>query len=101
MLRVVAPVARIGISGGSARSGAGGAVGGPWISMSAFDGLFGFEVVLELAFLRELNILNPLAWASRDGLTPGWGLFGECCVELHNASSPLDFSREESQHHGG
>lgn len=52
MLRIVAPVARIGISGGSARSGAGGAVGGPWIAMSAFDGLFGFEVVLESAFLR-------------------------------------------------
>ena len=29
-----------------------GAVGGPWIAVSAFDGLFGFEVVLESAFLR-------------------------------------------------
>jgi hypothetical protein len=52
MLRVIALVARIGISGGSARSGARGAVGGPWMATSAFDVLFGFEVVLESAFLR-------------------------------------------------
>jgi len=50
MLRVVAPVAQIGISGGSARSWGGG--GGSWIAMSALDGLFGFEVVLESAFHR-------------------------------------------------
>jgi hypothetical protein len=30
----------------------GGAVGGPWIAVSAFDELFRFEVVLESAFLR-------------------------------------------------
>ncbi len=52
MLRAVMLIARIGISGGSARSGTGGAVGGLWIAVSAFDGLFGFEVVLESASLR-------------------------------------------------
>jgi len=52
ILRAVMLIARIGIRGGYARSGAGRAVGGPWIARSVFDGLFGFEVVLESALLR-------------------------------------------------
>lgn len=75
MLMVVAPVARIGISGAPTAPPAPLRAERPWMAMRASDGLFGFEVVFKSGFLRWLDILNPLTWASRDGLTPGWGPF--------------------------
>ena len=52
MLRAVMLIARIGIKRRLRAERSWGSGGGPWIAMSAFDGLFGFEVVLESAFLR-------------------------------------------------